>query len=223
MPNIWRVSITAAQALCLLFSFLWGGRLYLHERKSLYLQMIVLATGCLLLSRLFDLALLVSAKTYPELFHVDFFGIIGCFIFIFGANYGQMDRLVDDGSRKLLVYRLVPLLMNLLPLYFIFRLHGSRASLLIKIEYTIVLILLAHAMYYNLKHLLIPDIEYGFVRCFRRYNLLMLIIEHLFLTELCFRVFGSFGIGMAAVYLLTAVAFLLLIPTLRRGVKLWMS
>jgi len=223
MSTASRIIITAIQALSLLWTFAWGGKLYLKAKKSLYLQMIVLAAGCMLSSRLFDLALLVSAKTYPELFHVDFFGMIGCLVFIFGANFGQMDSLVDDGSRKLLFYRLFPLVMNILPLYFIIRLLLSGTSLLIKIEYTLVLVILAHAMYYNLKHLIIPDIEYGFVSCFRRYNLLMLIIEHLFLLELCFRVFGSFGTGMAAVYLLTSCAVLFLVPTLRKGVALWMS
>ena len=62
--------------------------------------------GCAMFGRLFEtLQYLVNGELGSG-FHVGMLGIIGSFLFLASANFGQMDSIVDDRSSKYRRYRL---------------------------------------------------------------------------------------------------------------------
>ena len=88
-------------------------------------------------------------------------------MFFFSANYGQMDSLADDGSRKFLKYRLisrlvvVPFVAVYVPVYF------YNVSLVAFIGYDVVMFFLVNAARFHLKHLIFPDVSYGVINCLK--------------------------------------------------------
>ena len=68
------LSLALTVAACI--SFVYGLYRFFRAKSPLYVRMIVLGVGCAMLS------------------------VIGCFLFFFSANFGQMASIVDDGSPK---------------------------------------------------------------------------------------------------------------------------
>ena len=60
----------------------------------------------------------------------------------------------------------------------------SPASLAYKISCGIVCWIIGAACYFHIKHLLIPDVDYGVVRCLRRYNALAIALSVLSILEM---------------------------------------
>ena len=94
--------------LCLgaLIGFIYSLVKFFRPKKALYKKMVGCALGCLLIERLYEIVQYVVAGDLPQLFQVGTFGNIGCYMFLFSANYGAIDSLIDDGSEELKKYRL---------------------------------------------------------------------------------------------------------------------
>ena len=60
--------------------------------------MVTCAVMCIMIARLFYIIYLVTQGSMLPGFHIGMLGMIGSFQFLFSANYGQMDGLVDDGT-----------------------------------------------------------------------------------------------------------------------------
>ena len=199
--------------------FVFGTR-YLSVKKTLYATMIVLGVGCILLGRLYQCARLLSGETITDIFQVGILGIAGAFSFFFSSNYGQIDSLVDDGSKEFAKYRLIAILgpMCIAALFVPILLGPSRITFKIGCGFTACLI--AVACYFHVKHLFIPDVDYGVVRCLRIYNALAFCLAILTMAELIALanelelLFIVSGIGLCAVSLA-------LVPVMDRGVKAW--
>ena len=78
----------------------------------------------------------------------------------------------------------------------------------------------AFASYYNLKHLILPDVKSGIIDSMRRYNLLALLYEFLCIAELVALTHGS-EVGALVVCRLMGVVSPLIIISVARGVKKW--
>jgi hypothetical protein len=89
------------------------------------------------------------------------------------ASYGQMDRIVDDGSKKIRPSRMIafiaPICAALLYLP-----NGLMEDLPLatKISVLLVWIPATVSVYYNLKHSIIPDFDFGFIKAIKPYNIL---------------------------------------------------
>jgi hypothetical protein len=132
-----------------------------------------MAMGCHALGSIYHLCQTLTTETVLEGFTPAYLGRIGFFLFLITASYGQMDRIVDDGSKKLRPSRIIALaapigavllylpngLMDDLP-------TGTKiAVLLVWIPATV-------SVYYNLKHAIIPDFDFGFIKAIKPYNVL---------------------------------------------------
>lgn len=205
--------------LCAGISFFSGFR-YLKNRKTLYASMIVLGVGCILLGRLFQCVRLLTGGSITDTFQVGILGTMGAFSFFFSSNYGQFDSLVDNGSGTFLKYRLISLIAPVCVAAMYAQVVFSPAKTPFKIGCGLACVVIAAACYFHLKHLLIPDADYGIVRCLRQYNATALCLAVLSVLELVAMAHGiewlliASGIGLGAVSLL-------LIPTMDRGVKAW--
>ena len=99
-----------AVLICTAVSFTYGAIRFFRKGKALYLQMIVGGLGCMMLSRAFQFIVLATTGSMPEGFHIGMLGLVGGFMFFLSANYGQMDKLLDDGAREYRKYRLLSLI-----------------------------------------------------------------------------------------------------------------
>ena len=209
-----------ATLLCTAIAFIYGALRFFRRGKALYLQMIVCGVGCMMLGRLFQVVMLLTGGYIAEGFHVGILGTIGCFLFFFSANYGQMDHLADDGGTNTMKYRLAALAAPAVIAAGFIPIALSNTTWENKCTDFIVVLFIMQASYFNLKHLIMPDVDLGIIRCIRGYNFLALIFALLSMAEMTLWIVGN-GITISLVCVLNCVASLLIMPMLERGVKKW--
>ena len=84
-----------------------------------------------------------------------------------------MDRIVDDGSKKLRHARFIALLAPLCAIL-LYLPNGLMEDLPLatKIAVLLVWIPAIFSVYYNLKHAIIPNFDFGFIKAIKPYNIL---------------------------------------------------
>ena len=203
-----------------LCGFFYGAVTILSKKKALYLKMIALAVACILISRLF---LILQHITHFEVaghFNVSVLGMIGCFLFLLSANYGSMDSLVDDGSKKFSKYRRISWIIPVILAAVFVQIFFVGATLSTVLSSAAIMFFIFLSSKFHFKHIIFPDVDYGVVKCIRSYNLTALV--------LCFAVtfmMVSDAAGADIMYLIfsivIAVCCVIILPILHRGVKKW--
>ena len=209
-----------AMFICTAVSFTYGAIRFFKKGKALYLQMIVGGLGCMMLSRAFQFITIWTTSSMPEGFHVGMLGMAGGFLFFLSANYGQMDKLLDDGARENRKYRLIPLIAPCVLAGIYAALFFIPSSLDKRGIYGVIVAIIMFASYFNLKHLIFPDVEFGFIRSIRGYNLIALLLALLSVGEI---VLLSLNMQtfLLILYVATCLVSLAIVPVLERGVKKW--
>lgn len=210
-----------AMTVCAAVGFAYGLYRFFRKQSALYIRMIVFGIGCAMLGRLFQTLQLFVSGGIQEGFHVGILGVVGSFMFFFSANYGQIDSLVDDGGSKLRKYRLLALLAPLaaIALYAVYYIRvGFCADAAV---HGVETAFIGAALYFHLKHLIIPDVHFGIVRSIRSYNLLALIYGLLCMTEIIFGAFRLPGVCNIVLSVLLCLTLIVFIPVLEKGAKKW--
>ena len=204
------------------FGFIYGGILFFRPKKALYSQMITLALGCIAFGRLFLVCRILTGGEIVSTFQLGFISIIGSFMFFFSANYGAIDSLVDSSINKGILNKVIPFAAPIIAvvLYLVFFIF-SNVSLMWRIFGGILTIFIGFPTYYNLKHLLSPDLDKGVITCLRPYNLLALIYAASALVE-CIGLSSGNTILAFVSGLISAISIILIIPLIERGVKKWL-
>ena len=201
--------------------FIYGGIRFFRPKSAVYALMITLAAGVTVFGRLYQIIRLVTVGDIMERFHLGFLGTVGSLLFLFAANFGLMDTLCDDKSKELRKYRLIPLAAPALVLVLYFALFFfSDLTTLVKVAAGAAALVLMLASYYNLKHLIIPDVDFGVVRSLRQCNLLALIHEFLCVAEI-FTLTRNYTIGTLVIGILSSILMPLIIIAVDWGVKKW--
>lgn len=207
--------------ICASAGFLNGAATFFKKKQALYTQMVTIALGCAALGRLYNIAVLVCDGSIPRTFNTGVLATIGCFMFIFSANYGQMDSLCDmeePKNRKIryLAFAAPIILLGSAVFIWIF----SSDSLIMRLTSVVQIFFIMLASYYNCKHLMIHDVEFGIIGSIRGYNLCMLLLELLYTLEIVLNTLGM-DTPLSIVYLLMCIAFLAIIPVLKKGGQKW--
>mgnify|MGYP003290124976 CR=1 FL=1 len=218
--NYFMLFSNLAMFICMAVSFTYGVVRFFKKGKALYLQMIVGGLGCMMLGRAFQFITLLTRGMLPEGFHIGTLGIVGGFLFFLSANYGQMDRLLDDGSVENRKYRLLGLLAPLLiaGIYGLVFLFDIRLESII--VYGVMTAIIMFASYFNLKHFIFPDVEFGIIRSIRGYNLIALLLAVLSVGEIVLLLWGKM-IPILILHAAICVVSLAIVPILEKGVKKW--
>ena len=210
---------------CSLFGFIFGGIKFFRPRQALYAQMITLALGCSAFGRLFYIVRLLTSGFITGSVQLGFFGIVGSFMFFFSSNFGTLDSLLDDRSKEFRKYRLIsfiaPAVMIVLYLWLYIGLFAAaNIQTMWKILGGVLTFFMVQSSYFNLKHLIFPDVDFGVVKCLRLYNLLVLIYT--------LAVFGEcVGLSRYAPELtlvcciISGITAAAMIPSIVRGLKKW--
>lgn len=156
-----------------LFSFIYGVCKFFKKGKPLFLQSITMAMGSHALGSIYHLFQTLTTETVLEGFTPAYLGRIGFFLFFIAASYGQMDRIVDDGSKQIRPTRYIALIAPLCAIL-LYLPNGLMEDLPLPTKIAVALVWLPaiFSVYYNLKHAIIPDLDFGFIKAIKPYNFL---------------------------------------------------
>ena len=201
--------------------FAYGGIKFFRPKKAIYAQMITLAAGCMAFGKLYQVVLLITTGKITDRFQLGVFGIVGSLLFLFSANFGVMNSLADDGSNRFRKYRIIAILapVSALALYLVF-FPFSEVALAMKVIAGIVTLIVMLASYFNLKHLIFPDVDYGVINCLKAYNLLAIFFELTCIAETVALSRGS-DVAVLVTDVLMSVILIIIVPTVERGIKKW--
>ena len=201
--------------------FGYGLYRFFRDESALYVRMIIFSVGCAMFGRLFETLQYLVNGELGNGFHVGMLGIIGSFLFLFSANFGQMDSVVDDGSPVFRKTRLISLAAPLVIIAIWCLIAFTKGLNKTTIPLGIETLFIAQASYFHLKHLIINDVEYGLIKAIRNYNLFALIYALLCMLEMLVESFNLPDFCIVIVYVLQCIVLILFAPILERGVKKW--
>lgn len=190
----------------------------LINRKPLYFKLIICSAGCYALEQLSYLVSLLCGTSNS--FWIGMIGMFGCTFFLFSADYGVFDKIVDDGSQKKARRQalIAPLLFGTIIIGLFF--HWIVEDVFWAIFLTALSVPIIPASYFSLKHILLPYDEVGLLKGTRQCN----IIELVFYTVM---IASNYAIWIESVLLvcisnlLLAVTELVLVLVSINGVKQW--
>ena len=206
-----------------LFSLIYGLKHFFKKGKPLTMQSVTMAMASHALGSIYHLCQTLTSEAHV---HVDGFtpaylGRIGFFLFILTASYGQLDKIIDDGSEKMRparMYALIaPACVFLLysPIAFIEDVPKST-----QIVYLFVWIPAMFSVYFNLKHAIIPDFDFGFIRAIKPFNWFVLLLS--FSELLCLTAWMyDYPIPMAVSAIVFAVLCIGTMVSAKKGVEKW--
>lgn len=220
--NIFCIWITELVPLfATLFSLFYGLRFFFKKGKPLFLQTITMAMGCHALSSIYHLCQVLISDVQIEGFTPAYLGHIGFFLFIITASYGQMDRIVDDGSPKMRPARYISFLAPLcIMLLYIPNCMLEDVSSQTKIIYLLVWILASISAYFNMKHAIIPNVDFNFIKSIKPYNSLVLCLSFSELLVLTARNYHS-SIFLTVTSVLFGILCVCTMIAARKGVEKW--
>lgn len=149
-----------------------GRKAWMTPKGAWFPKFVATGLGCMALGCLHDTVYLLVTGHYADDISIGHIGVIGCFLFLISASYGQLDGIFDDRTKENRKYRLLALLAPLLmTLIFIPVLHTGRLSPVMKVVHFIGWIPMILASYFNFKHAILPDGGFAFVKAIRPYNI----------------------------------------------------
>ena len=203
--------------------FIYGVKNFFKKGKAYYLQIVTMAFGCYAMGSFYYLCQSITAEEVPEGFTAAYLGRIGFFLFLFTANFGQMDGLVDDRTPALKKFRYIALIAPIAVALLYVPCILSDMLISTKISLVFMWIAAMCSSYYNFKHAVISDLGYGFVKAIRPYNICALILTF---TELVLHILwaNSDNCGFVIIALVSLVFSVMSVVTMvviKRGVEAW--
>ena len=204
-----------------LFSFIYGLNKFFKKGKPLFLQSITMAMGCHALGSIYHLCQTLTTETVLEGFTPAYLGRIGFFLFLITASYGQMDRIVDDGSAKIRPTRYIALAAPVAAaLLFVPNALIDDLPLATKVSVLLVWLPGVVSVYYNLKHAIIPDCDFGFIKAIKPYNILAVCLG--FAELLCLTAWDYlYNVPLVLSTVVFAVLCVAMMITARKGAEKW--
>ena len=216
-----------AMTLLFLTAAIWGAAISFGKRSALFLQIVACGLGCMALGNVFALSLQLTAgeetlRSILSGFHIGLLGYFGLFAFLFSASFGQIDGLGDDKSKELRKFRLIALTAPVVTLVILFFVLITGINWQMQIGYCVLFLPAILASYYNLKHLIIPDVEDGILAAIREYNLAVLILTVLIMVSFMLKLSGQ-----TVAYSIVNIVAGLCAPTVlwfaKRGTERWLQ
>lgn len=204
-----------------LFSLIYGLKHFFKKGKPLCLQSIAMAMASHSLGSIYHLCQTLTNASIVDGFTPAYLGRIGFFLFILTASYGQLDKIVDDGSSQMRPARWIALLAPLLAiLLYIPNVLPSDIPTPTKVVYAFVWLPAIISVYFNLKHAIIPDLDFGFIKAFKPYNVFVLCLG--FAELLCLTAWDYYyPLQMAVSSLVFGVLCVCTMIAAKKGVEKW--
>lgn len=219
---VWLAEITTF--LASFSAFVYGIRNFFKKGKAVYLQLVTLGMGCYAMGCIYHLFQMITYDEVVEGFTASYLGKMGFFLFLFTANFGQIDGLLDDGTPQIKKSRILGFLAPLVAGILYIPCAVVEMPLSTKVTYALVWICAFLSLYYNFKHAIIKDLGFGFAKAIRPYNISATILTF---TELILLVcwvnydiaYGS--VIIAGISVLFSVMCIVTMIKLKKGVEEW--
>ena len=156
------------------FAFGFGAARLFKRKKPMYFQLLVAAAGCFALQQLSYLVNIWCEVAAAA--SVGMLGIFGCNFFLLSANFGTLDRIVDDGRgtrRARTAAVIAPVVTAALSIIAFFSWKGK--DLFSAVMWLLMLLPAVPASYFNLKHILLPMDPFEFLRATKPCNIAALV------------------------------------------------
>ena len=204
-----------------LFSMIYGLKYFFKKGRPLCLQSITMAMACHALGSIYHICQSLTSEELIEGFTPAYLGRIGFFLFILTASYGQLDKIVDDGSSKMRRARVIALTAPLLALLlYIPNALIEAVPTSTKVVYALVWFPAIFCVYFNLKHAIIPDFDFGFIKAIKPYNIFVLLLS--FSELLCLTAWDYYyPLQVAITSIVFGVLCVCTMIAARKGVKKW--
>jgi hypothetical protein len=204
-----------------LFSFIYGVCNFFKKGKPLFLQSITMAMGSHALGSIYHLCQTLTTERVIEGFTPAYLGRIGFFLFFIAASYGQMDRIVDDGSKKIRPIRYISLIAPLcVILLYLPNALMEDLPTATKVTYSLVWLPAIFSVYYNLKHAIIPNLDFGFIKAIKLYNILAVCLG--FTELLCLTAWSYlYNIQLVITSVVFAILCVALMFAAKKGSERW--
>ena len=204
-------------------TFIYGVKHFFKKGKAYYLQIVTMAFGCYAIGSFYYLCQSITAEEVPEGFTAAYLGRIGFFLFLFTANFGQMDGLLDDRTSAFKKFRYIALIAPITAALLYIPCALTDMTISTKISLVFMWFAAMCSSYYNFKHAVISDLGYGFAKAIRPYNICALI---LIFTELILHILwaNSESCGfviIAVVSVIFSIMCAVTLVVLKRGVEAW--
>ena len=210
--------------LATLGTFIYGVKNFFKKGKAYYLQIVTMAMGCYAMGSFYHLCQSITTGDLADGFTAAYLGRIGFFLFLFTANYGQMDGLLDDRTPSLKKFRYIALIAPVTVALLYLPCVLAEMPYSTKISLSFLWIAAIFSSYFNFKHAIISDLGYGFVKAIRPYNICALILTFL---ELILQVLWAYYVNdyilivIMVVTIIFSIVSILTMVTLKRGVEAW--
>lgn len=208
--------------ICSGFSLIFGIVQFMKKKRPpMYFLFILLAIMSAFLSRIYYFVTVAFYGSIPDTFNLGFIGYAAMFLYMFFANYGQIDYLIDDRRNLKTRYRVIPVIIPVLELLFAFYslIYGT-VNITVRISFAVISVIAGFAGYLNIKHFIVPDIDFGIVKSIRGYNILAFFIGIFSLAEIGFSLFEYNSI-IFYIQLVLGALYAAVIPVLNSEVKKW--
>ena len=186
------------------------------------MQSLTMAMASHLLGSIYHMCQVLMGGGIVEGFTPAYLGRIGFFLFLLTASYGQLDKIVDDGSPKMHSSRIIalvaPLFAIILYIQNVFLVEDVPTST--NIMYALVWIPAIFSVYFSLKHALLPDLDFGFIKAIKPYNVFVLLLS--FSELLCLTAWNyTHIISMGITALIFGVLCICTMIAAKKGVEKW--
>lgn len=210
--------LLSSSLICLVFGIVK----YLGKKVAMFGILIAAAIGCFMMGHLYDTITLLVLGYIPSHFNIGMLARIGGYAFFFSASYAQMDGLVDDGSRELNKYRIASLLAPMLIIALFVPISVSSIAISEKLVNGVVFLFAALSAYYNLKHLIIPDVTFGIISSIRMYSLFELFSAICYCVSVTAGKLGYLSLSNALLIIVAATYPCIMLFT-ERGRQKWIA
>lgn len=202
------------------FAFGAGAAKLFKKGTPLYWQLYICAAGCFALRQLSETVnFLCGIQGHIG---VGMLGVFGCNFFLLSANYGTLDKVVDDGGADTESARGSALAASIVltALSALVLLTWRKKDLVCGVLWFLMLLPVLPASYFNMKHLLMPLDPFELLRAAKPCNHAALCF---YLLSALYSVLCGLGFTAAAgvTSVLLSVSMLFLVIASIRGAKKW--
>ena len=216
------VAVNIYLFICACAGLAYGLTATYRRKQPMYFRLMIFPIACQVFLRAFYIVTLLCYGELPDGFNIGFLGFAAFLLFLYLPNVGAIDNLLDEDDRGYARYKLLALILPAAELALaVFALFYDEVALDLRISFAVLLLLAGLAGYFNLKHLLIPDVEGGIIGALRRSNALCIVLELLTLAEVGLCCLGTWS--PIAVQAPLGILYIVFLPLLNKETKKWIQ